>query len=53
MGGHQVADIEKMFRINWPCDSERCENTEKKIFFFSRASFLSSFLQLLSIGAEH
>lgn len=52
MGGHQVADNENMFRINWPCDSERRENTEKKIFF-SRASFLSSFLQLLSIGAEH
>lgn len=34
MGGHQVADNEKMFRINWPCDSERCENTENKLVFF-------------------
>lgn len=29
-GGLQVAD--KMFRINWPCDREICENTEKRSF---------------------
>lgn len=33
MGGLQVADNWKMFRINWPCDSERHENTEKTHFF--------------------